>query len=73
MKKNMGTVDRVLRVIAAGIIAALYLTGTITGLVAIVLGVIAAVFMVTGLVGYCPAYVPLGVSTHKAPTDSVRV
>lgn len=73
MKKNMGTVDRALRVLAAGIIGALYVTGTITGVVAIVLGVVAAMFVVTGFVGYCPGYVPLGISTRKAPADSVHV
>ncbi len=66
MKKNMGTVDRVVRVLVAIIVAILYFTGQITGTAAIILGIIAIVFILTGLVGTCPAYLPLGLSTRKA-------
>ena len=73
MKKNMGTADRVIRLLVAVGIAILYLMGSITGIVAIVLGVVAVVFLATAISGYCPGYVPLGVSTRKASVDSVRV
>ena len=73
MKKNMGTADRVIRLLVAIGIAALYLMGSISGVVAIVLGVVAIVFLATGITGYCPGYVPLGISTRKASVDSVRV
>ena len=73
MKKNMGTADRVLRLVVAIGIAALYLMGSITEVVAIVLGVVAVVFLATGISGYCPGYVPLGISTRKGSVDSVRV
>jgi amino acid transporter len=73
MKKNMGTIDRVLRILAAAVIGALYVMGTIGGVAAIVLGIVAAMFVVTGFIGYCPGYVPLGISTRKAAADSVRV
>ncbi len=66
MKKNMGTVDRVVRVLVAIIVAILYFTGQITGTAAIILGIIAIVFILTSLVGTCPAYLPLGLSTRKA-------
>ncbi|MGV7930274.1 MAG: DUF2892 domain-containing protein [Spirochaetota bacterium] len=65
MKKNMGTIDRVLRVTVAVIIGILYLTGQISGLAAIVLGVIAVIFVATSLVSTCPLYVPLGINTRK--------
>jgi len=65
MKKNMGTIDRVLRVTVAVIIGILYLTGQISGLAAIVLGVIAVIFVATSLVSTCPLYVPLGITTRK--------
>ena len=65
MKKNMGTIDRVLRVTVAVIIGILYLTGQISGLAAIVLGVIAVIFFATSLVSTCPLYVPLGINTRK--------
>ena len=63
MKKNMGTADRVIRVLAAVAVAALYLTHVISGPLAIILGVIAAVFLVTSFVGVCPLYIPLKLST----------
>lgn len=70
MKQNMGTVDRVIRTLIAIGIGVLYFTGCISGTLAIILGVVAVVFLVTSLVARCPAYVPLGVSTRKAPHDS---
>ena len=65
MKKNMGTVDRILRVTVAVLIGVLYLTGQISGLAAIVLGIIAIIFVATSIVSTCPLYVPLGISTRK--------
>jgi hypothetical protein len=65
MTKNMGVVDRVIRILAAVLVLVLYLTNVISGPLAIVLGVIAAVFVVTGFVGVCPAYLPFKVSTLK--------
>ena len=65
MKKNMGTMDRTIRTIVAVVIAALIFMGKISGTAAIVLGIIAAVFLLTSLVGWCPAYLPFGLSTRK--------
>jgi hypothetical protein len=65
MKKNMGVADRAIRVLVALAIAALYFTHRISGTLAIVLGVIAVAFLVTSFVGWCPSYVPLGLSTRK--------
>jgi hypothetical protein len=65
MKKNMGTVDKVLRVIVAVIFAVLYFTGVIPGVLGIVLVVLAAVFVLTSLVSFCPLYLPFGISTIK--------
>lgn len=63
MKKNMGTIDRVVRILLAVVVAILYLAGVISGVLAAVLGIIAAMFVVTGAVGFCPAYVPFHIST----------
>ena len=63
MTKNMGTMDRVIRILAAILVLVLYLAHVISGPVAIVLGVIAAVFVITGFVGVCPAYLPFKLST----------
>jgi hypothetical protein len=65
MKANMGTIDRVMRIIAAVVIAALYFTNMISGTLAIILLVFAAVFVLTSFVSFCPLYVPLGISTKK--------
>jgi uncharacterized membrane protein YtjA (UPF0391 family) len=65
MKKNMGTIDRILRVILALVVGVLYFTGQISGTVAIVLGVLAVVFLVTSLIGSCPLYSLVGLSTCK--------
>jgi hypothetical protein len=65
MKKNMGTFDRGIRLSLAVIIAILYFTGKISGITAIILGIIAIAFFITSLVGHCPAYTPLGIKTLK--------
>jgi len=65
MKKNMGSLDRIIRVSLVVLIAVLYFTGVISGTWAIVLGVLAAVFLLTSLIGVCPLYMPFGLSTRK--------
>lgn len=65
MKQNMGTIDRVLRIAAAIAVGVLYATNVISGTVAIVLGVLAVVFIATSFLGFCPLYLPLGLSTKK--------
>jgi predicted lysophospholipase L1 biosynthesis ABC-type transport system permease subunit len=65
MKQNMGTADKVIRLAVVAIIAVLYFTGQITGTAAIVLGIVAVAFLVTSLIGWCPTYVPFGISTKK--------
>lgn len=63
MKKNMGSVDRIVRVIVAAIIAVLFFTKVITGTLGIILLVLAAVFLLTSVVSFCPLYLPFGIST----------
>jgi hypothetical protein len=65
MKKNMGTVDRVIRILLAVVVLVLYLTGNITGLAAVILGIIAVIFVVTSIISFCPLYVPFKISTIK--------
>lgn len=71
MKKNMGTADKIIRLVVVAIIAALYFAGQITGTTAIILGIVAVAFLVTSLIGWCPTYVPFGISTKEAD-KSVR-
>ena len=63
MKKNMGTADRIIRVIIAAIVGVLYFTGTISGTFGIILLVLAGVFVLTSLISFCPIYAPLGIKT----------
>jgi len=64
MKRNMGPIDRTVRLIIAAIIALLYFTGQVTGTVAVVLGIVAIAFLVTSLFGFCPTYWPFKISTR---------
>lgn len=59
----MGTIDRVIRVLLAIVVIVLYLAGSITGVAAIILGILAVVFILTSLIGFCPLYVPFKIST----------
>ena len=63
MKKNMGRLDRTLRLIAALACLVLVIAGVVKGTLAVILVVLAAVFVLTTLIGFCPLYKPLGVST----------
>lgn len=63
MTKNMGSLDRVLRLIVAAILAFLIFNGTLAGTMAIIAGVVAVIFTLTSLVGTCPLYKPLGINT----------
>ncbi|MDN3204318.1 YgaP family membrane protein [Algoriphagus sediminis] len=65
MKKNMGSADRIIRVIITAIVSVLYFTGTISGTLGIILLVLAGVFVLTSLISFCPLYAPFGIKTCK--------
>jgi Protein of unknown function (DUF2892) len=65
MKANMGNLDKIVRILAAALIALLYFTNQISGTVAIVLLLLAAIFIVTSFMSFCPLYNPFGFSTLK--------
>lgn len=65
MKKNMNNIDRVIRLLLAIIIGILILGGTITGMAGILLGIFSIIFLVTGIISFCPLYKALGISTSK--------
>ena len=66
----MGSADKIIRLILAVVFAALYFTGNVTGVLGYVLLVLAAVFVLTSLVGFCPLYAIVGLST--CPTTERR-
>ncbi|HEY5471317.1 MAG TPA: DUF2892 domain-containing protein [Bacteroidales bacterium] len=65
MKKNMGTVDKVIRILVAVIVVSLYFTNVISGTLAIILLALSAVFVVTSIFSTCPLYMPFDLSTRK--------
>jgi hypothetical protein len=65
MKKNMGTADKTIRILVAVVIAALYFTNAISGTLAIILGILAVMFILTSFISFCPLYLPFGINTSK--------
>lgn len=65
MKNNVGNADRIIRLLIAVVIAVLYFTNVITGTVGLVLLVLAGVFVLTSLVGFCPIYALMGINTCR--------
>jgi hypothetical protein len=65
MKKNMGSADRISRIIFAIIIGVLYFTNAIEGTVALILGAFAIILLITSFISFCPLYAPFGFSTCK--------
>jgi hypothetical protein len=65
MKKNMGTIDRIVRIFIAALIAFLFFTEKVTGTAGIILLVLAVVFLLTSFISFCPLYLPLGIKTNK--------
>ncbi|MFN8430253.1 MAG: DUF2892 domain-containing protein [Spirosomataceae bacterium] len=63
MKANMGSLDRILRVVLAAVFAALYFTGVVEGILGIVLIVVAVIFALTSLISFCPLYPIFGINT----------
>lgn len=65
MKSNMSSADRIIRLIVAIAVAALYFGDVISGTTAIILGLLVVIFLLTSLINFCPLYAPLKFSTRK--------
>lgn len=63
MKKNIGPLDRAVRIVLGLVLIALFLTKVVTGVIAIIVLVLSIILLVTGIVGFCPAYYPFGFNT----------
>ena len=70
MKLNMGSPDRIVRILIAIIIAVLLFTNVLQGALAVILGIVAIIFIVTSVIGFCPLYTLFGMSTKKHPKSS---
>lgn len=65
MKRNMGSTDKIIRFVLAALFVILYFTNVVSGVLGIILLVLAGVFVLTSLVSFCPLYAPFGLSTCK--------
>ncbi|SJZ45920.1 YgaP family membrane protein [Sediminibacterium ginsengisoli] len=65
MKKNIGAADKIIRILIAVAIGVSYLTGLISGNLAVVFIVLAVILLVTSFINFCPAYFVLGINTKK--------
>ncbi|TBX69949.1 DUF2892 domain-containing protein [Flavobacterium silvisoli] len=63
MKKNMGSLDKKIRVALAAVLILLYFTDMITGTFGILALIVATLFVLTSLVSFCPLYTFLGIKT----------
>jgi len=63
MKKNMGSADRIVRLILAALFAVLYFTGSVSGTLGLVLVILGGVFALTSIISFCPLYTLVGMST----------
>lgn len=70
MKKNMGSIDKGIRILIAILIAVLYFTKLISGTWAVILGILAIVFILTSFISFCPLYLPFGINTNKKKTNN---
>ncbi|GIU70034.1 MAG: membrane protein [Candidatus Woesearchaeota archaeon] len=66
MKKNVGNMDRIIRIVLAAILAGLYFGGIVQGTLGIILVVLAVVFTLTAAIGFCPLYTLVGLNTCPA-------
>jgi len=65
MKQNMGKIDKAIRILVAAVVVLLYFTHVISGTLAIILLILAGIFVVTSLISFCPLYFPFGLSTKE--------
>jgi hypothetical protein len=65
MKKNVGSIDKVVRILMAVVVIVLYFTHVISGTLAVILLIVSAILILTSLISFCPIYWPFGISTDK--------
>jgi hypothetical protein len=65
MKKNIGTIDKVIRIVFAIAVITLFLTNIISGVLGVVLIAVSAILVITSMLGVCPLYMILGLNTAE--------
>jgi len=63
MKPNVGTIDKIIRIVLAALAVILYFTNVVSGTIGIILLVLAAILVLTSLVSFCPIWAVFGVNT----------
>ena len=64
MKKNMGSTDKIIRLLVAAVFGVLFFTGVVGGVLGYVLLALGVIFVLTSVVGFCPIYAIFGMSTN---------
>lgn len=72
MIKNMGSTDRMIRLLLGIVIVVAYLMGWVTGTAATILLILTAILLLTSFVGFCPAYYPFRISTRNKDASNVN-
>lgn len=65
MKNNVGSIDKIIRILLAIIFGILIFTGEVSGALAIIFGIVAVALVVTSVFSFCPLYAVLKLSTSK--------
>jgi hypothetical protein len=65
MKKNIGSIDKVIRILIAAVVVVLYFTKIISGTLGIILLIVAGILVLTTIIDFCPIWAMLGISTKK--------
>jgi len=65
MKINMGPADKIIRIIVALALIILYATNVVSGVLGIIIVILAIIFLLTSLISRCPLYIPFGINTGK--------
>jgi len=66
----MGAADKVVRILAAIVIAGMYFAQVISGTLAIILLILAGIFIFTSFISFCPLYLPFGISTKNKKVNN---
>jgi hypothetical protein len=70
MNKNVGTTDRVIRIVIAAVLAVLYFSGAVTGTLGTIVLIVAAISLITGIFRVCGLYALFGVNTCRTKEHS---
>jgi hypothetical protein len=63
MKKNMGKLDRGMRVVVALVLGFMVFIGKLEGMMYNIALALSTIFLLTSAISFCPLYVPLGINT----------